>query len=348
MNSRAKKLLRLAAALVTITCIYAFAPWQYLLLKIMPAADSVEEEVNSALNEGFVGIVVYIDQAGKTPKAYAAGLSNRTDSVSMTPETLTKIASISKLYIAAAVTKLIGEGELNEDDKLSSLLPELAKDVENANEITLRMLVQHRSGIPNFTDDAEWKWPEPPQSLDEYYALSVNRGADFEPNASYAYSNTNYLFLGAIMDRVLGYSHHQYIQEQILNPLNLKNTYFLMDDAGWDNVSEGYFLGWKPSVKGQNFISPGGSMVSTAREVAIFQRALVEGDFFSEEEQKIYESLYPYDHTGLLPGYQSIARYHPDIDTVIVQLMNASGGNQWLMGEAVYDRITRLISQGTK
>lgn len=89
-------------------------------------------------------------------------------------------------------------------------------------------------------------------------------------------------------------------------------------------------------------------MVSTAREVAIFQRALVEGDFFSEEEQKIYESLYPYDHTGLLPGYQSIARYHPDIDAVIVQLMNTSGGNQWLMGEAVYDRITRLISQGTE
>jgi D-alanyl-D-alanine carboxypeptidase len=68
------------------------------------------------------------------------------------PKALFKIASISKLYIAVAVTKLVGDGRLSLDKTLADYFPELVERIANAEKMTLRMMVQHRSGIPNYTD----------------------------------------------------------------------------------------------------------------------------------------------------------------------------------------------------
>lgn len=345
MRSSVKTKLRILAAIVTVTSMVLFVPWGWVKLQLIPNSDSVQEELDRALNDGFVGLIAYVDQAGEAPVAYASGFNNRAEQTPMTTETLFKVASISKLYIAAAVTKLIGEGRLQIDQTLTELLPEISKSVENTDEITLEMLVQHRSGIPNFVDDPEWNWPEPPQNIEDYYVFTVDRGSDFEPGTRYAYSNTNYLFLAALMDRLLGYSHHQYIQEVILDPLGLKNTYHTLNGAGEENVSSGYYEGYDPDIRSQNYIGPGGSMVATIQDVGTFQRALVEGDFFTDEEQQLYEELYSYDHTGLLPGYQSIARYHPDNDAIVILFMNKAGGNLWLIGEGVYDRIFKIVSE---
>lgn len=343
MKRKTKTTLRIIAAIVTLASLIIFLPWGWIKLQLRPSAETVQAELDLAIANGFVGIVAYIDKADALPEVYAAGYNNREEKTLMRPETLFKIGSISKLYIAAAITKLVGEGRLSLDQTLNELLPALAADVENAEQITLRMLVQHRSGIPNIVDDSEWSWPAPPQDLEGHYALTVNRGSDFEPDKRYAYSNTNYLFLGAIMDRLLGYSHHQYIQNKILDPLKLNHTYHLMSEAGEENVSSGYYEDWEPDIRNQNYIIPGGSMISTAEEVAIFHRALINGSFFSPEEKALYESLYPYDHTGLLPGYQSIVRFFPEQDMIIVLLMNKSGGNNWIVGEAIYDRIFNIV-----
>ena len=66
---------------------------------------------------------------------------------------------------------------------------------------------------------------------------------------------------------------------------------------------------------------------------------------FNDDEQEIYSSIYEYGHTGLWPGYSSIARYHPEIDTVVVQFVNTSGGNSWMISEIVYKRIVRILSR---
>ena len=86
-------------------------------------------------------------------------------------------------------------------------------------------------------------------------------------------------------------------------------------------------------------------MIATAEDVGIFLRALIEGTLFTDEEQKIYSSIYVYEHTGLVPGYYSIARYHKDIDTIIIQFVNTNGGNSEWISNIIYDRIVKLLHQ---
>jgi hypothetical protein len=84
-------------------------------------------------------------------------------------------------------------------------------------------------------------------------------------------------------------------------------------------------------------------MVATARDVGVFLRALNEGSLLDEEEQAIYSSVYDLGHTGWLLGYQSIARYHEDIDAVVVQFINTTGGDSELVSRVVYCRIVRIL-----
>jgi len=345
MNKKSKTTLRILAVLVTLTSLIIFLPWSWIKLQLLPPAETIEEEMAKGLEEGFVGMIAYVEIGGKIPAIYAAGYDNLEEQRLMEEETLFKIASISKLYIAAAIALMVDEGQLQLDQTLSELLPEISQSIENADQITLRMLVQHRSGIPNFVDDMDWSWPSPPQDLEDFYALTVGRRADFAPGTAYAYSNTNYLLLGAIMDNKLGYSHRHYIQEKILDPLHLENTYHRMNDLSDRYVSSGYYAEYELDIKDQNYIFPGGSMVATIEDVGRFQRALVSGEIFSPSGQEIYESIYDYNHTGLLPGYQSIARYHPEMDAIVILFMNKSGANLWMTGEAIYSRITKIVKR---
>ena len=88
-----------------------------------------------------------------------------------------------------------------------------------------------------------------------------------------------------------------------------------------------------------------GSMIATAEDVGIFLRALNDGSLFDEGEQEIYSSIYQYNHTGLIPGYQSIAEYHKDIDTVVIQFVNTTNfsGYTWNLSQIVYKRIVKIL-----
>ncbi len=287
-------------------------------------------------------MIVYVDQAGKPPEFYAAGWHDRKNKIPADPQALFKIASISKLYVAVAVAKLVNDNRLSLDKTLADYFPELVGRIENADKITLRMMVQHRSGIPNFTDTPGY-WEDPPKDNRETLELVLDKPADFEPDKKYSYSNTNYLLIGEILDKTLGYSHHQYIKREILIPLELNNTYSLLSEVDLDDVMSGYYVGYDGDLKYNDFINPAGSMVATAEDVGIFLRALNDGSLLNDNEQAIYSSIYEYEHTGLLPGYSSIARYHKDIDAVVVQFVNTSGGYTWNLSEIVYNRIVKIV-----
>jgi len=207
----------------------------------------------------------------------------------------------------------------------------------------LRMMLQHRSGIPDFIDDPDYPWSDYPKDNRETLELVLDEPADFRPDRRYRYSNTNYLLIGEIMDQVLGYSHRQYIKEEILVPHDLLSTYGLLGEADIEKVTSGYYVGYDKDLKYNDYTSPGGSMVATAEDVGNFLRALNDGSLLSDEEQAVYSSIYVYEHTGLLPGYQSIARYFEDIDTVVIQFVNTSGGKMWSVSSILYNRIIKIL-----
>ena len=154
-KTRIVRILRIIMPIVAIVCAVIFVPWNAVLVWIAPLPDTVQGELDNAVDHGLDGIIVYVDQPGEAPALYAAGWKNRAEQVPADPQALFKIASISKLYIAAATAKLVNDGSLSLDDTLADYLPELVGRIENADQITLRMMVQHRSGIPNFTDDPD-------------------------------------------------------------------------------------------------------------------------------------------------------------------------------------------------
>jgi len=307
---------------------------------------TIQEEMDKLVDSGFDGAILYVNQVGES-SFYSAGWHNRENQIPADPHALFKIASISKLYVAAATTKLIADEELSLENTIAELLPEYANGIEYADQITLRMLLQHRSGIPDYTYHPDYPWDDPFQDVEETYTLVLNEPADFKPGKRYKYSNTNYLLIGDILDQTLGYSHHQFIKDELLQPLSLNDTYSLLNEVNLDDLMSGYFVGYEPDIKANNFIQPGGSMVATAEDVGVFLRALIDGTLFSEKEQAIYSSVYKYEHTGLLPGYQSIARYYPDIDAVVVMFVNTSaeGYSYWNKFEKGYNRIVSILEK---
>jgi len=314
-------------------------------IDLQPLADEIDIELKRSIDRGFDGILVYVNQAGKS-SFYSAGWKNREKQIPADPHALFKIASISKLYIAAATTKLVADQKSSLDNTLLELIPEVQGRIENAETITLRMMLQHRSGIPDYIDSPKLEHITPGDDYLAAAAIIFDESADFPPNKKYCYSNTNYLLIGEILDRTLGYSHHEYIKSAILMPLGLNNTFSLYSEVDSNAVMSGYVIGYDPDLKSTRYTWPGGSMIATAEDVGIFLRALIDGSLFNAEEQAIYSSVYEYEHTGWLPGYTSIARYHSDIDAVVIQFVNtSSNGMFWLELERVYHRVVRILEK---
>ena len=329
--------------IVAIISAVIFVPWDAALMLITPLPDTVQAELDNAVDHKFDGIIVYVDQPGEAPAFYAAGWNNSTEQVPADPHSLFKIASISKLYVAAATAKLVNDERLSLDDTLADHLPELVGRIEYADQITLRMMLQHRSGIPNFTNDPDYPWFETLPDLDAYLSFALDKPAVFQPDRRYRYSNTNYLLIGTILDNVLGYSHHEYIESEILEPLGLDHTYSLLSQVDSGDVMSGYHHGVEPDLKELDHIAPSGSMIATAQDVGIFLRALNDGSLLNENEQTIYSSIYKYEHTGWVPGYQSVARYDEDTDTVVVQFVNSTGGHSEMLVPIMFNRIVRIL-----
>jgi len=321
---------------ITITWYFT---WAFVSVWITPLPDTVQEQVDDAIGYGFDGMIVYVDEAGKPPAFYTAGWHDRANKIPADPKALFKIASISKLYVAVAVAKLAHDKRLSLDKTLADYFPELVGRIENAEKITLRMMVQHRSGIPDYMYQSGY-WENQPETSEEALEFALDLSADFEPGEDYGYSNTNYLLIRKLMDEVLGYSHHQYIKEEILIPLNLNNTFSSLNEVDIDDVMSGYYVGIEDDLKTED-----NGMLATAEDVGKFLRALNDGSVFNEGEQEIYSSIYVYEHTGLIPGYQSIAKYHKDLDAVVIQFVNTTNfdGNTWFISEIVYNRIVKIL-----
>lgn len=335
-SKKALTLMCIAALIVTLTSIYVFAPWKFALYYLSPLPASVSVQTHEAIEQGVDGIIVYVHKQGQQAEYFAQGWHNRDKKIPAYAAALFKIGSIRKLYDASALTKLASAGLIDLDNTLADYMPSLVGHIENANKITLRMMVQHRSGIPNYTDTDDFDWsiayPDP-------LLLVLDTPADFSPDTDYGYSNTNYLLLRRIMSNALGYDHNLFIKEKILRPLGLTHTFFSISEVNLNSVMSGYYVGYKNDFKELDQ-----GYVATAQDVGDFIIALNNGTLFSTQEQALYASLYEYEHTGWVLGYSSIARYHKGIDTVVVQFVNTNGNDTVMLSEIIYNRIIDILT----
>ena len=211
-TKKSKRFIQVALLVSTVVSLF-FVPWPIVFAWLKPLPDSIQQQVDAATDYGFEGIIVCVDQAQNEAQFYTAGYHNRAQKISARPNALFKIASVGKLYDAVAITKLVNDDQLDLNETLANYFPELANRIENADEITLKMLVQHRSGIPNYTNVPNF-WMNPPETNQETLELVLDQPANFSPGEDYEYSNTNYLLLTELIEKTVGYSKFQYIKEE--------------------------------------------------------------------------------------------------------------------------------------
>lgn len=289
-------------------------------------ATSLGDALEYGLSQGVDGLWLYVREGQGEPIVLTDGIEERSRAVPAFAGSQFKIASVSKLFIGAAAIRASTDGLLQLDDTLASWLPAESGRIANADEITVRQLLQHRSGVPDFDTADGFSWSQPHTDEDALLELIYDLPADFSPGTRYSYSNTNYLLVGRILNAALGYHHHVFARSQILDPLGMADTVSLLEDTSIDRMAHGYWNGVDRTT--QDYRIPGGSMISTIGDVGIFIDALALGQFLTADEDLEFQALYDgYGHSGWLPGYQSIARYVADIDATVVVFVNMTGGN---------------------
>lgn len=250
-----------------------------------------------------------------------------------------KIGSITKTYTAVMIFQLIEAGELSLDTTLDDFYPEIS----NADEITIRHLLQHRSGLVNFTALPDYlEYHTLDRSRSEMLQTFEQLGTNFEPATSQEYSNTGYVLLGYILEDITGKSYDQLLQEKIAEPLGLQNTYYA--ETGADNsreVDSFYYRNqtWETAQK-TNMEIPhaAGAVVSTAEETAAFFVGLMNEDLLSEssiEEMATFRGSighglirFPFNdksaigHNGGIDGFQSSAAVFPEDGITFAVLSN--------------------------
>ena len=178
----------------------------------------------SANDKGMGSLAISKD--GKVIYSRAVGISHIGDKGYVPADTKTKyrIGSITKMFTATLVFQLVEEGKLKLDDTLNKFFPE----IPNAKKITVAQMLNHHSGIHNITDDAAnyLSYSRRPQTREQMLAIIAKTTPDFEPGAKAAYSNSNYILLGYIVEKLTGKSYKDALNERIAAKINLADTYY--------------------------------------------------------------------------------------------------------------------------
>ena len=228
--------------------------------------------------KGFSG-VVRVEQRGVTLLEKGYGLANRADKTPFSASTVVQIGSNTKDFTVVALLQLHERGTLNVHDSLAKFFPSAPADKRN---ITLWQLVTHVAGFPiGLGGDFE------PVTREQLVKAAFERPLNFPPGTREQYSNTGYSLLAAIIEQVSGRTYDEYVRENILDPLGLRNTGFLLPHFDLARVAHGYRNGEdvgtmlaKPHAADGPYwnLRGNGGMLSTVGDMHTFYKALFESN----------------------------------------------------------------------
>ncbi len=278
---------------------------------------------------------------GQVVYSRAFGYAQLAPKVPATPATRYRIGSITKVFTGVLIFQLIEEKKLALDTKLATFFPQ----VPNAKDITIDQLLSHRSGIHNFTDDPAYVgYMTQPKTPAELLAIIAQPQPNFAPGAKYEYSNSNFVLLTYIVEKLTKMPYAQALQKRVFARAGLQNTYYggKIDPKKQEAFSyETSGGGWKLSPETDMSIPAGaGALVSTPTDLDRFLEALFGGKLLSASSlaamqdirdgygraimQAPFGSKKGYGHTGGIDAFRSMALYFPG-DKLAVALCSNGG-----------------------
>lgn len=314
------------------------------------------------------GLSVAVARGDRILLERGAGLANVAQNVPADATTIFRVGSVTKQFTAAAIMKLVEQGKLGLDDPLAKYVPDFDT---GGRTVTIRQLLNHASGIPNYTAQRAFGGDFPTRSdLRRVDILNLVKGVpfDFEPGAGWRYSNTGYYLLGLVIEKASGRSYPEFLRQELLAPLKLTHTLY---DAGTPvpHSATGYTFDpltrTRNPARALNMIAPfaAGSLASTAGDLLRWQIALSNGRAVTPAsfQQMIGstvktgrgDALYGFGlivdsiigqrhiwHNGGIDGFNSVVSWFPDLGLRTAVISNSEA----LPSEAVEAMIIQALT----
>ena len=250
-------------------------------------------------NKGMGSITFAKDGNVLYTRSFGYGQITETTKKPLTGDTKFRIGSITKTFTAVMIFQLVEEGKLKLSDHLDKFFPQ----IPNASKITIAQILSHRSGIPDLTVDDSWRMQQ--RTHEEIIAVIAKGKPNFEPDSLHQYSNTGYVLLGYIVEKVGGKPYQEALEQRITTKIGLKNTYLGVGKTNPDNnesLSYMYLGAWKEASE-MNFGIAGGAgdIVSTTTDMTRFIQALFDLELVSKSSLDQMKTMRDGEGMGMEP-----------------------------------------------
>ena len=307
-------------------------------------ADRFDQVVQTyvARNQFMGAVLVARDAAIVFSRGY--GSANLEWNIPNDATTKFRLGSLTKQFTAASILLLEERGKLSVDDRVKKYLPDAAAAWDA---ITIRHLLTHTAGVPNFTAFADYAPTAPfattPEAL---VARFRDKPLDFAPGDRFSYSNSGYVLLGYLIEKISGGSYEAFLQQNIFTPLGMKDSGYDSNSAVIPRRASGYLPGGQ-TPRNAGFVHmtipfSAGALYSTAEDLLRWERGLFGGKLISAESLRKmttpFKSNYAFgvmarsngsravvEHNGGIDGFNTYMAYYPDTKTTIVVLANLNG-----------------------
>ena len=297
----------------------------------------------------FMGSIA-VSKNGNLIYSKSIGKANIETNTNLSFKTKFRIGSTTKIFTSALVLKAIENKKISLNQTIEKFFP----TIENSNKITIENLLNHRSGIAEFlaADEFSNGYTEA-KSEEEMMAIISKLENDFSPNSKAAYSNSNYYLLSIILEKIYTKSYQELLDEQIIKPLKLKNTYFGGKINVNNNECYSYYFSdkWEKESEGDTSVPLGaGGIVSNPYDLTVFIEKLFNGKIISLESLKTMTQIHDkfgmgifelpfyekkgFVHRGQIDSFSSVLSYFPDENLAIAITSNG----------AMYDKKKILIA----
>jgi len=293
-------------------------------------------------NNSFNGSIL-IAQGDKVLVSKGYGMANYEHEVYNNSNTKFRIGSITKQFTAMAILILQEKGILNISDNIDQYIPNCP---ESWNEITIHHLLTHSSGIPNFTSFPEYtEIMTKKHSLLQIMSIFMNRSLEFTPGNAFSYSNSGYIVLGHIIEKVSNMKYDDFLSEHIFEKIGMVNTGYDHNEEIIKNRASGYT---NSGLKNADYIHmsiphAAGALYTIVEDLYLWDRSLYTEKIVKKESitsmftphigfygygWEIYESKSTskrVEHGGGINGFSSYIRRYIDDDLVLIILSNDEG-----------------------
>lgn len=296
--------------------------------------------------KGFQGSIL-IRKGGTDFLRKGFGMADAQNGIANDPSLIYRIGSMTKAFTAMGIVSLKRDGLIESYDQP---LSDFDDEFPRGDEITLRQLLTHYSGLPDYIDPIEnavassghYFAPE-----DIYDIIKESAGEDgllFDPGTQFAYSNSNYLILGLLIEELTDMDYNDYLKLRVIDPLGLSQTEIGEDNISGEDFARGYRNGAEVAPYQMQLAFSAGEYVSTISDLEKWGDALMGNSFLSAEEKaEVFAAPYTeddfftvgmgwftikldgtllYNHGGNIDGFTSIIALFPETNSMIIMLSN--------------------------